>query len=119
MMLGVIVVLLIPGFDSGADVFPPWPWKLLHFFWIFAVLYVLAAPIERLCTRIFPRRRVLKELVEGGIEITVLAVMYLVFFETFIAAIAAAAVSAALYYASLPVVRAMDADDERRKRGES
>ena len=102
MALGVTIVRLLPVVGEPRDGFS-W-WSLFHFLWIYVAMYVVITVFERLSIRLFPGSAVSRALLEGVGVVLVLALMYLVFFNSFLGALMASLASFAMYYVAKPLI---------------
>lgn len=102
MALGVIVVMWIPVLGEAREGFS-W-WSLFHFLWIYVAMYVVITVFERVGIKIFPGNKMSRELFEAGGVVLLLAVMYLVFFDSFLGALAASIASFGMYYVAKPLI---------------
>lgn len=98
--LGVSIIRLVPVWGEPRTPFS-W-WSLLHFLWIYALLYVLIGVLERSSRRLFPGKPRAQSLLEDAITLLVLTALYHVFFERLSGALAAALLSFFFYYLARP-----------------
>lgn len=106
MAVSVIAIRLIPVLGQGRA--GASGWDLLHFLWIYAVLYIVAMILERVDRRKAGLKGVAQNFFEGAGIFLALTVMYFVFFEHAAGAAIAAALSVIMYVVTRPVVKAME-----------
>lgn len=111
MMVGVAVTALIPWLGELKDFNP---WHILHFLWMYTILWCMGFITEPLFKYLFPTgsSRQLGKFLDNTLGLLVLALMYTIFFHNPLGAIVAAAISAILMKLFLTWLERRSSPDE-------
>lgn len=106
MIVGLAVTLFIPEIGdvrSGLS-----GWAVLHFLWMYPVMYLVITEAQRVGNMLFPDSKLSRDIVETVGMVAALVLMYSIFFESTWGALAACLVALCAYAAFSPVVKKLE-----------
>lgn len=112
MVVAVVITRLIPVVGEGP--LHASGWDLLHFLWIYAVLYGVIVLLEKIGKHKLNLQPFAQNCFEGTGILVALSIMYLVFFAKIEGAVVAAVLSLVLYVVIRPITKTMERAAEKR-----